>query len=219
MSEAITKLSVLGVYPERTLFRFTHKGDGWCSMFIDASTSGRERSTVTEGYFTALTSEGSFGHHWSSISVPEELPDYWGNYQHVSAAAVAVLRFLAGAKRDPSYFASKVGLGAKAEFDPEGTVEAIRSGLIHLRRRGDLDAHQAREDWDAAGSIRDEFDFYQWTVEANLDSHVLDPFEFACVRQPPKYRRFVDRYLAGSFAQCFERTLANEWKPVDRRTW
>lgn len=173
-----------------TFFHFRTRGDGWCDIFVKASNLPTPSGSAV-GAFTALSDLGAFGYQWASIGIPPNL-----------TPPLAVLRFLARASVSPRYYAEKLARGRR-DFDADGTVEAIREGIVELRRRGALGAREARVDWDAARDVEDICSFHEWCRGSMINEHTqIDPFEYARTCVEPLTLAFVRKYLGGRFARA-----------------
>lgn len=101
----------------------------------------------------------------------------------VSAAASFLLRC------SNSYLAGKA-LGADCrELDVEASVESARHSLLESRRYGDLDAAQARAEWDELDDVVDD---PSWTAYLH-QTEVPDQWESTCTREAPAWTSFWER--------------------------
>jgi hypothetical protein len=136
------------------------KGEGWVIAFVDST-----------GCFSALSDWGDVAYRWSAQG--------WGPGDF--------REFLLRA--DDYYLTSKFGRGRK-EYDPEGTLDGVKSYIIEARRDGYKTKEEAREEWDRLDTyedLRTEFDFTQWYMATKLD----DPGEFHRMRYVGEVTAFI----------------------------
>lgn len=70
---------------------------------------------------------------------------------------------------DSDYVGRKLGGADLRVFDGEETQKEVRKEICRARREGELDRYRAREEWDNAGIIDDEYTFQQFLEDTGLD--------------------------------------------------
>jgi hypothetical protein len=102
------------------------------------------------GYFSAVSDFGNYAFQWRAHGCAD------------------FRQFLLRADKDADYFINK--LKHEDVFDEEDTRKSLKQLIAQERRRGRIDAAQAREEWDNAKSIDSEWDFHDFINNTSLEN-------------------------------------------------
>ena len=138
------------------------------------------------GVVTLHSDHGSWVHQW--------------NPRHIGPGTMA--GFLA--KIDSSYAGGKFLAGGHHVADVEASVRAARELIIELRRGEDLDADEAREEWDGLRGLYHESDLMLWYST----SHLPEPWECG--------RSMVNPQWASLWERLWEPGIRPALKAIDK---
>ena len=116
-------------------------GFGWAIFFLDDA-----------GCFTALSDYGDWSHRWPMAGMPK---------------GMGLREFLLGC--DDDYVLRKIA--PTREYDEDGTEKAIKEMILGMRREKQLDAEEAREEWDNFlhhRPLESDYEFWKWSEESKL---------------------------------------------------
>lgn len=138
-----------------------------------------------------------FSEHWQGgwyvafldsigcISVQSDYENYSYRWNAPGGTGQEFRKFLLSC--DASYIVGK--FSRRDEFDADATVKAIQHRIVERRRERSprFDREKAREEWDKAQGISDEFDFGGWLQETDLE----DAWELSVKDVPRQAQAFM----------------------------
>ena len=136
--------------------------EGWAILFLDNA-----------GCFAALSDYGDWSHRWNARGFEEHEKK---DFRHFVLTC------------DDSYLLGKIN--PIKEFDPEGTLRAVKETILGMRRERQLEKDEAREEWehmDDCENFDNEWMFNRWQELTELP----DPYELYTDRHSLQARAFI----------------------------
>lgn len=168
-------MSATTTVDEVAVNRITARGDlihGWAVLMWD-----------DRGVVTLHTDHGSWVHQWHP--------------RNIGASSIAA--FLAGLN---SGYASGKFMGQACRVtDFERTVAEAKKQLLEMRRDGDVEADDAREEWDLLKGVHEEHGLTEWVRASNIP----DAWEHICTQQDPQWKAMWERLWVPHLRPALER--------------
>jgi hypothetical protein len=140
--------------------------EGWAILFIDNA-----------GCFAALSDYGDWTHRWNARGFEEHEKK---DFRHFVLSC------------SDHYLLDK--LNPRQEYDPEGTLQAVKEAICGMRRERQLEKDEAREEWEHLEDcerLENEYMFQRWMELTELS----DAWELSTTKHSEQCRAFIQQCM------------------------
>ena len=136
--------------------------EGWAILFLDNA-----------GCFAALSDYGDWSHRWNARGFEEHEKK---DFRHFVLSC------------SDHYLLSKIN--PIKEFDPEGTLLAVKETILGMRRERQLEEREARDEWEHLDDCENLDNEYMWQRWQDL-TKLPDPYQLYTDRHSRQAQAFL----------------------------